>query len=272
MTGSTYLDEAVTPSRLRSFSSSSSQASTAFTTPSEFRSPSAETSSFFSGHPTPFFPPERPRSAHNTYPSQHQASSSLSQLSQFGMRPRSPERTYQTHHTNFSVMSGFSDFSSNSPTYSTQHQNFSTVSGFSELPTRSPRQTHSYSDLAPRPNQLYPWNHDPEANAPEVVPLPQITSPVYTAYSPPEPLKPMPDYSIPQVVPVEHECHRESLPEVITQSTGAAHIYPRRPLHTGLEVAPRSLEQAPIPPPKCMTQAQERREKTRARLNLITGD
>lgn len=276
MTGSTCLEEPVNTPRLRSFSSSSILASTAYTVSFDARSPDTDTPSFMSGPPTPFFPPERPRSSYSAYSPQHQASSSASGIEQFGMRPQSfaYAPTYHTHHANFSVASGISNMSLQSSMYSTLHQNLSAVSGFSELPAQSPRQERSYSNLAPKSNHLYPWNHDPGANAPEVVPPSQIGTPTSVAYSPlgppppPPPPPPMPDYSIPEVVPVEHERHFESLPQVTTH----APFHPRRYISASLEPAPRPQLQSPSQPQRSLTQAQERREKTRARLNLIAGE
>lgn len=272
MTGSTYLDEPINTPRLRSFSSSSTLTSTAYMISSETRSPDTDNSSFSSGPPTPFFLSERPRSSYSTYSPQYQASSSVSGMKQFEMRPQSfaYAPTYHTHHANFSVASGISDMSLHSSTYSTLHQSLSAVSGFSELPAKSLRQERSYSKLAPKSNHVYPWDHDPDANAPEVVPSPQIITPTYVAYSPlgPPCPPPMPDYSIPEVVPVEHERHFDSLPQV----TAHAPFHPRRYISVGLEPAPRPQLQSPSQPQRCLTQAQERREKTRARLNLIAGE
>lgn len=155
-----------------------------------------------------------------------------------------------------------------SPTYSTLHQNLSAVSGFSELPAQSPRQERSYSNLASRMNHCYSWNHDPEANAPEVVQAPQTMAPTHVAYSPPVPPKLMPDHSIPEVVPVEHRCHKESLPEVVAH----APFHPTTPFNTGLGVVLQPQLQVPLQPQRSLSQAQERRQKTRARLNLIAGD
>lgn len=269
MTGSTYLN-APTTSRLRSFSSSSTLASTAYTTSPVTRSPETDTSSFLSDQPTPFFPAERPRSSYSTYSPRHQASPSVSGLEQFGMRPQSfaYAPSYHPHHANFSVGSGISDIGLQGSTYSTLHENLSAVSGFSELPAQSPRQERPYSNLAPQVNHLYPWIHDPAANAPEVVPQPQIKTPTYVAYSPvrPPPPPPMPDYSIPEVVPVEHERHFESLPQV------TAHVpyHPRSSIEASLGPTPQL--QRSSQPQRVLTQAQERRNKTRARLDLIAGE
>ncbi|KAE9968023.1 hypothetical protein EG328_007816 [Venturia inaequalis] len=277
MTGSTYLDEPFTAPRLRSFSSSSTLASTlastVFTISSDATWPEKDTSSFLSGPPTQFFAPERPRSSYGAYSMQHRASSSASGIEQFGMRPQFSAHTpvYHTHHTNFSVGSGISDMSLQSSTYSTLHENPSVVSGFSELPAQSPRQERSYSNLAPKSNRFYPWTNDPGANAPELVLQSQTKTPIYVAYSPAGPPSPlsMPDYSIPEVVPVEHESHFESLPQL----TAHAPLYSRRSVGADLESALQSRLQLPSPPPqRILTPAQERREKTRARLNLIAGE
>lgn len=272
MTGSTYLVEPVTAPRLRSFSSSSTLASTAYTISSDARSRETDKSLFLSGPPSPLFPRQESRLLYGTDLTQHQASSSANRIAKFGMRPQSfaYAPTYHTHHANFSVGSGISDTSLQSSKYSTLHQNVSEMSGFSELSAQSPRQERSCSNLAPKANNIYPWNHDPEADAPEVVPQPQpqprTKTPTYVAYSAVRlpTLPPMPDYSIPEVVPVEHEGHFEALP----QATTHAFFPPMKGVF-----APQSQLQVPSQQPqRTLTQAQERREKTRARLNLIAGE